>query len=534
MNDTKYFYAIKYIVLLSFLFAVNTLQSQSKLNSPFDCVTNHLNNLLEKDYNPKQASKSFYVPNEKTSIEYAIKLKKIFDGKGLIVNFDLLSDNPEYIDSLTGKSRYVIFPAKLPEIYLEKIDDGWYYSTNCYVDIELLYKEIYPFGDDLLYKLLSPIGNGKTLGLYHWQYLAFLIVMILAVLLYFLLRLLFKPIFVLIVDKSFNTHLDLPKKYGKVAKIFSLIIVFYFLRYSFALLNLPINLSAVFIVGFDIINVLLISAFVFYILDIVMSFFSHLAKGTKSKMDDQVIPIIRQIINLLIFMTALIKILVLLDINVNALIAGISIGGLALALAAQDTVRNFIGSLAIFVDKPFQVEDWIEIDNIAGTVMEVGFRSTRIKQLDTSIISIPNGIISNKALKNKGLRIFRIFETKLGITYDTPRVYIQAFIKGLRIIAENHPKISIQRNIFLSDLGSYSINILFRVYLETDQYEEELRLKEEITFQIMELAEHLNIRFAFPSQTLYIEQFPGQKDLIPQYENLNIDKKLEDFFNNKK
>ena len=162
--------------------------------------------------------------------------------------------------------------------------------------------------------------------------------------------------------------------------------------------------------------------------------------------------------------------------------------------------------------------------------MEVGFRSTRIKQLDTSIISIPNGVISNKALKNKGLRVFRLFETNLGVTYDTPRDYLQAFIKGLRLIADNHPRVSDDRYIFLSNLGDYSINVLFRVYLQTNEYKEELRLKEEITFQIMELAEHLGVRFAFPSQTMYVEQFPGQKDLIPEYRKQDLDKKLDNFF----
>jgi len=184
----------------------------------------------------------------------------------------------------------------------------------------------------------------------------------------------------------------------------------------------------------------------------------------------------------------------------------------------------------IFIDQPFQVEDWIEIDDMAGTVMEVGFRSTRIKQLDTSIISIPNGIISNKALKNKGLRVYRLFETKLGVTYDTPREYIQAFISGLRQIADNHPKVSDDRYIFLSNLGDFSINILFRVYLQTNDYKEELRLKEEITFQIMELAEHLGVRFAFPSQTVYVEQFPGQKDLIPEYPKQDLEEKLKSYF----
>ncbi len=520
---------IKYIYLFLIVFIFNNyIISQSNLKSPFKCVTNHLNYLNEKDYNPSQASKSFFVPDSTKAVDYAIKLKKVFDGLGLFVPVNRISDKPNYIDSLSGKNKFVIFPHKLPEIYLEKIDSNWYYSPNCYTSIDKLFNQVYPFGADFLYKYLSPFGNQKILGLHTWQYLAFLILLILAVLLFYVFNLILKPLLILVADKSFKTHLSLPIKYSKTTRIISLLIVFYLLKFGFALLNLPIGISSFIIISLDIINIVLMSLLAYQIFDIVMAFLNHFAKSTKSKMDDQVLPIVKQIVKLLIILVAILRILVLLNINVTALIAGISIGGLALALAAQDTVRNFIGSLMIFIDQPFQVEDWIEIDDMAGTVVEVGFRSTRIKQLDTSIISIPNGIISNKALKNKGLRVYRLFETKLGVAYDTPRDYLHAFIKGLRQIADFHPKVSEDRYIFLSDLGDYSINILFRVYLQTNDYKEELALKEEITFKIMELSEHLGVRFAFPSQTMYIEQFPGQKDLIPDYPKEDLEKKLKD------
>ncbi len=521
----------KYIFLFLLISILNSNSfSQKSLNSPFKCVANHLNHLNEKDYNPAQAAKSFFVPDSAKSVDYAIKLKKIYDGLGLFVPLSRIPDNPDYIDSLSGKNKYVIFPQKLPEIYLEKIDTNWYYSPNCYPSIDKLYREVFPFGSDFLQKNLSFFGNRTILGLHSWQYIAFLLIILLSILLYFIFDLILKPILVYIADKSFKTHLNLPIKYSKLSRIVSMILVFFLIKYGVALLNLPIQLSAFLITALDIIDIVLISLLAYQIFDIVMAFLTHFAKSTKSKMDDQVLPIVKQIVKLLIILVAILRILVLLNINVTALIAGISIGGLALALAAQDTVRNFIGSLMIFIDQPFQVEDWIEIDDMAGTVMEVGFRSTRIKQLDTSIISIPNGIISNKALKNKGLRVYRLFETKLGVTYDTPREYIQAFISGLRQIADNHPKVSDDRYIFLSNLGDFSINILFRVYLQTNDYKEELRLKEEITFQIMELAEHLGVRFAFPSQTVYVEQFPGQKDLIPEYPKQDLEEKLKAYF----
>ena len=525
---------MKYItgVLLSLflLFAQNVVFSQGENNSPYKCISNHLNYLNQ--HKPELAAKSFYVKKDTSkAIDLAVKLKKVYDGMGLFVPVNKVPDNPDYIDSLSKKHRYVIFSERLPHIYVEKINNNWYYSPDSYDEILKLYKEVYPFGDDLLQRIIPSFGNKKALGLYIWQYIGFLVIIIISILLYFIFLKLLKPILVFLIDKILRKHLELPVKYEKTTRVFSLLLVFSLMKYAFALLELPIKISSFLIISLDIVDVVLLSYLIYRIFDIILEFLSTLAKATSSKMDDQVLPIIRQIVKILIITGAVIKFLILLNINVTALIAGVSIGGLALALAAQDTVKNLIGSLMIFIDKPFQVDDWVEIDNMAGTVTEVGFRSTRIKQLDTSIISIPNGIISNKALTNKGLRVFRLFETTIGLTYDTPRLQLQYFIDGLRKIAIKHDMISENYYIYLKDLGDFSINILFRVYLKTNDYKHELALKEEITFLIMELAETLNVRFAFPSQTIYVEQFPGKENLIPQYdENIeNLKNKLNGF-----
>ncbi len=521
-------FKIIFIILLSLV--QNISFAQKIQDSPYSCVVNHLDNLnIAK---PKLAAGSFFVPGDTTkAVDLAIKLKKVFDGMGLFVPVNKIPNNPDYIDSLSNKHRYVIFPERLPRIYVEKINGKWYYSPDSYDDIIETYKEVYPFGDDFLEKIIPSFGNKKALGLYIWQYLGFLLIIILSIILYFIFLIIIKPFLVFVLDRILKKHLDLPVKYHKTARIISLFLIFYLMKYAFALLELPIRISSFLITALDIVNVVLLSFLVYRIVDIVIEFLSSIAKNTTSKMDDQVLPIIRQIIKILIIIGATIKVLILLNINITALIAGVSIGGLALALAAQDTVRNLIGSLMIFIDKPFQIDDWVQIDDMAGTVVEVGFRSTRIKQLDTSIISIPNGIISNKALINKGLRVFRLFETTIGVTYDTPLSNLKYFIEGLRKIAITHPSITENYYIYLQNLGDFSINILFRVYLKTSDYQKELALKEEITFLIMNLAESLNIRFAFPSQTLYVEQFPGKEDLIPKNNDNEEDlrKKLNDF-----
>ncbi len=531
---SKYLKKILLLLLVTLYLGSINGQDEGNLDTPYKCVTNHLNHLNQLDYNPELSARSFYGTAGKAKlIKLSKKLKKVYDGLGLFVPVNKIPNIPNYVDSTLAKNRYIIFPERLPQIFVEKINGNWYYAPSCYDEIEKLYSDIYPFGDDLMEKYLSQLGGGTFMGLKFWQILGFFIVILLAGLIYLLLNLIFKPLLIFMVQKIFKRKLDLSLQYEKTAKMISLLVVMVLVKYGFALLLLPIQYSSFLVSALDIIIIIFVSFMIYRLFDIVLSFLSSLAEATASKMDDQFLPIIRQLVKILIIVYTIIRVLVVLNVNVTALIAGISIGGLALALAAQDTVKNLIGSLMIFLDKPFQIDDWIEVDGMSGKVIEVGFRSTRIKRVDTTIISIPNGNISNQALKNKGLRVYRLFETKFGLTYDTPREYLHAYIEGLRKIVIDHPKIVDEGSlVFLDELGAYSINILFRVYLDTNVYAEELQLKEEITFKVMELAECIGVRFAFPSQTMYVEQLPGQEDLIPKY-NLSkeeLDKKLKAFF----
>jgi len=208
-----------------------------------------------------------------------------------------------------------------------------------------------------------------------------------------------------------------------------------------------------------------------------------------------------------------------LNIDVTALIAGLSIGGLAFALAAQDTIKNFFGSLMIFVDKPFQVGDWITSGDIDGSVEEVGFRSTRVRTFRNSVTYVPNGKMADSVIDNHGLRKYRRFFTYIAVTYDTPPELIELFVEGLKSIVENHPKTRKDYfNIYLNDLASHSLNVMFYIFFAVPTWPEELKSRHEIILSIIKLADKLGIRFAFPTQTLHMENFPDKKSLSPAYE----------------
>jgi len=511
-------YGIRWIwMLCAFFWFADGSAAQQPAQTPRQCVNNHLHYLQPDSYRPEWAALSFYGVDSSRRVELAIKLKRVWDGMGMYVPVHRIPNDSNYRDTSSGRSVYVIFPVRMPQVYVEKIGRYWYYSPESYNYIEEAYSELYPFGAEVLRRLFSGFGEQRILGLAVWQYLGMASMLLLSWVLYFILKAIFRRLVIYLAHKGFRSEVDFPRRFRKAARVLSLLTLVLLNRYGVALLLLPIGLSSVLITLLELAKILLIALLLYRLLDIVFAYVQRLASRTESKMDDQALPLIRQLSVVVIVIGALIQVLVLFEVNLTAIIAGISIGGLALALAAQDTVKNFIGSLMIFADRPFQIGDWIEIDDKAGVVEEVGFRSTRIKQKDTSIISIPNALISQKTLVNKGVRVYRLFETTIGLTYDTPRHYLDAYIQGLRAMVRAHPKLAEHYYIYLHQLGAYSIDIFFRVYLRAADYEEELRIREEIIFLMMRLAEAVGVRFAFPSQTIYVEQFPGHGDLLPSY-----------------
>jgi len=187
----------------------------------------------------------------------------------------------------------------------------------------------------------------------------------------------------------------------------------------------------------------------------------------------------------------------------------------------------------IFIDRPFQIGDWITSDEVDGTVEEVGFRSTRIRTFRDSVMYVPNSVISNRTVDNHGRRQYRRYFTKLAITYDTPANLIEVFVQGIEKIVLNHPETRKDYyNIFLNEYGASSLDIMLYVFFKVPSWNDELRCRQEIMLSVNRLAEQLGVRFAFPTQTMMVEQFPGKMSLTPNY-NLSkeeMKKQMEAFF----
>jgi MscS family membrane protein len=171
----------------------------------------------------------------------------------------------------------------------------------------------------------------------------------------------------------------------------------------------------------QIIVVVAISTLLFFLVEVPSHWLMKKAAQTESKLDDMLVPIVRKSLRLAIIILAMVQSAqILSDKPITSILAGLGIGGLALALAAQDTLKNFFGSIVIFVDKPFQVGDRVMIDGFDGPVEEVGLRSTKIRTLDGYLVTVPNGELANKTISNIGKRPYIKRVANITITYDTP------------------------------------------------------------------------------------------------------------------
>lgn len=189
-----------------------------------------------------------------------------------------------------------------------------------------------------------------------------------------------------------------------------------------------------------------------------------------------------------------------------SVIAGLGVGGLAVALAARESLANLLGSMLIMIEKPFRVGHYVKVSGGEGTVEDVGFRSTRIRTSDNSLVSIPNNAIVDATIENLSLRSMRRERFLVQVTYDTPRKKLEELVAGITRLLAGHP-LTDKSNMYVrfNDFGESSLNILVYFYLTTTSYAEELEKREEILLSIMDLVEQLNIEFAFPTRTLVIE-----------------------------
>ena len=244
----------------------------------------------------------------------------------------------------------------------------------------------------------------------------------------------------------------------------------------------------------------------FGVLDRLIRFAAMRAASVSDKGQRLVAPVVAKLGRAIIVIGVVIAMMSTFGVNVTAIIAGLGIGGLVVALAAKDSVENLFGSFTILMEMPFGIGDWVKIGDVEGVVEEISLRSTRIRTFSDSIIVLPNKNLITAALENMGARRRRQFKTNISLGSHTSADRIRQFCDRVRDELIENP--GIDNDTAYCSLYSYADNlltVLLSCYISAPSYAEELRIRQDVLARILEIAHELEIEIATPSRAIQIE-----------------------------
>ncbi|GAB4489790.1 MAG: mechanosensitive ion channel family protein [Raineya sp.] len=258
--------------------------------------------------------------------------------------------------------------------------------------------------------------------------------------------------------------------------------------------------------GYQVFLVLLFANLVLRTINFWGNYFREKALYTESKMDDHLVPYLKEIFKVVAIIVIFIFTLsYVLDLNVNTIIAGLGIGGLAVALAAKETLENLFASFTIFLDRPFITGDLVQVGNITGRVEKVGFRTTRIRTTERSLITLPNKAMIDQALDNWTERQVWRTRFEIDLTYQTTPENIQKIKKELLEYLNQHPQTDENSQVFFFEFAAHSLKLLVFYFAKTNDFFELMKIRDEINFKVHEIVRQNGGDFAFPTHTIFMK-----------------------------
>ncbi|NLL52525.1 MAG: mechanosensitive ion channel family protein [Peptococcaceae bacterium] len=237
------------------------------------------------------------------------------------------------------------------------------------------------------------------------------------------------------------------------------------------------------------------------------SFFERLARKLNIEVDKIILPFLSKLLRFIIIVMAISIIASEWEYNVGGFVAGLGLGGLAFALAAQESLKNFFGGVVIITEKPFSIGDWIKTPSVEGVVEDITFRSTKIRTFAQALVTVPNSTLANEPITNWTKMGKRQITFNLRIAYDTPRHKIKACVKRIDKMLRNHE--GIDQDFILVRFDEFKtdcLEIFLYFFTKTTSWEEYLRVREDVNLKIMEILEIEGVSIAFPSQNIYLEK----------------------------
>jgi len=247
------------------------------------------------------------------------------------------------------------------------------------------------------------------------------------------------------------------------------------------------------------------------LVDVIEYYLNRVVSKTDTRLDDMLVPIVRKALRLTIAIIAILLIAEnILGTSIKSLLMGAGVGGIAIALAAKDTIANFFGSVTIFTDRPFQMGEMVKIGEHCGPVEEVGFRSTRVRTLEGHLVTIPNSLITSSTVENIGRRPFIRRTSNITVTYDSghkkTKKAVEIIKEALAEVAEINTDPDRLPRVYFNDFNDWSLNIYMSYWVKPPDFWLFNQVNERVNLEIMKRFEAEQIEFAFPSQTLYVKK----------------------------
>ena len=268
----------------------------------------------------------------------------------------------------------------------------------------------------------------------------------------------------------------------------------------------PTNVRAIVMGGLLIAVTIAMTGVIFRIIDVFGLAAKRKAAATATRLDDQLVPLLGNLLKALLAIAVAIALMDKMGYSVTSFIASLGIGGLALALAAKDTVGNLFGSIALFTDQPFVIGDVVKVDGIEGVVEEIGLRVTRIRQADKVLATIPNQTFTTSTVINYSKRPQRRIRHKVGLSYDTSPDQMEAFVGAAREMMKEMDGLDESSIVvWFESMGDSSLGVIVQAFSVAPGFDDFMEAQEVLLLAILRLAEEHGLEIAFPSRTIYLE-----------------------------
>jgi MscS family membrane protein len=248
------------------------------------------------------------------------------------------------------------------------------------------------------------------------------------------------------------------------------------------------------------------------LVDVLASYLDDMVSEDDRSVRGQFVPVIRQSLRIFTVIIGALTVMATLEIDIMALLGGLGIGGIAIALAAQDAVGNFIGTLSIFTDRPFKVGDWIIVgDKVDGDVEQIGFRSTKVRTWPKTLMSIPNKVLATEIIDNWSRMPKRRVKMTVGVTYSTTPEEMETLLGRIRELLRKDE--GVDQDFFLvrfTEFGASSLDVFLYYFTKSIKWDEHLAVRERVNLNIMRVVREMGLSIAFPTRSIHVESVPPE------------------------